>query len=329
MKRGLALWAGLAVLAHPLFFVIYRLSVFNTVPRDDYAPFLLWLLGKGGGLPDSPYSYRVLSMVLAAPFYYGLPAIPLSNTPAELSPEWLRATAALSMLAFLAWMASAVLAGAAARRAGLGRLEGAAAGIIVFACGSYTQVTAIDPVALAFIAGGVVVLDRPGAFAALLAASVLVNEKVALVLAAWLMIRCATSGADRAALWRQAGAAVLAVLAYVAVVKGMHLPGNPYQTDPWHVPQTVRDNLAAYASARGLLLNVLPALVAAALALAGRPVWPFARRDALLIPALLGVALVLTQFFQAGRIVMHAAPVFAVPAAVGLARWLRGAETPR
>ena len=323
MRRAAALWAGLAVLAHPLFFVIYRLSVFNTVPRDDYAPFLLWLLGRGGGLPDSPYCYRVLSMVLAAPFYYVLPAIPLSNTPAGLPAEWLRATAALSMLAFLAWVAAAVLAGVAARRAGLGRLEGAVAGGIVFACVGYTQVTAIDPVTLAFIAGGVVLLDRPGWFAVLLAGSVLVNEKVALVLSSWLVIRWVYSGVDRAALWRQAGASVLAVLAYAAVVKGMRLPGNPYQTDPGYAPQTVRDNLVAYASARGLLLNVLPVAVAAALLLMGRFVKPFARQDALLVPALLGFALVLTQFFQAGRMVMHAAPVFAVPAAAGIAEWLR------
>lgn len=325
MKRGLALWAGLSVLASPLFFVIDRLSVFGTVPRDDYAPFLLWLVGQGGGVPDSPYCYRVLSMVLAAPFYYALPAIPLTNTPPGLSPEWLRATAALSMLATLSWLLAAILAGTAARRAGLDQIGAAIAGIIVFACGAYTQVTAIDPVALAFIAGGTVLLDRPRAFAGLMAASVLVNEKVALVLAIWLVIRCATSRADRAALGWQAMAAAGAVLAYAAVVALVHLPGNPYQTEPGHIPQTLRDNLVAYGSARGLVLNVLPAGVALALVLIGRPVGVFARRDGLIVPALLGVALVLTQFFQAGRIVMHAAPVLAVPAAAGVAAWLRGA----
>jgi hypothetical protein len=47
--------AGLAVLLSPVFFVIYRLAVFNTMPRDDYARFLLWVVGHAeGALPISP-----------------------------------------------------------------------------------------------------------------------------------------------------------------------------------------------------------------------------------------------------------------------------------
>lgn len=57
--RGVLWLAGLSVLMHPVFFFIYRLSIFNTVPRDDYAHFLLWTVGHAEGvLPDSPYAYR-------------------------------------------------------------------------------------------------------------------------------------------------------------------------------------------------------------------------------------------------------------------------------
>ena len=315
-------FAALAVLLHPVFFVIYRLAAFSTVPRDDYAPFLLWLLGEpGGALPGSPYGYRLLSMVAAAPFYYALPLLPLTNMPADLSAPYLKATAALSALAFLAWIANAMLTYACAIAAHLERRDAVIAGALAFVLMLYVQITAIDPLAIALISAGILLVRRPWPFATLVAVSVPINEKVAMVLAVWLVIRCALSRADRAELgWRMV-TAVLGVAAYVALVRAIHLPANAYQLDPTHYGSTLRDNLAAYASPRGLLLNVLPILVLAAIALAGRPCGLFRRTDTLVIPALIAVALVLTQFFQAGRIVMHAAPLFVVPAAATLSGW--------
>jgi hypothetical protein len=49
---------------------------------------------------------------------------------------------------------------------------------------------------------------------------------------------------------------------------------------------------------------------------------PFRGLDILVIPGLVAVALVLTQMFQVGRIVTHAAPLYVIPAAVALGRWL-------
>ncbi|GAC1341956.1 MAG: hypothetical protein NVSMB18_15090 [Acetobacteraceae bacterium] len=306
-----------------MFFMIYRLSVFNTVPRDDYAPFLLWLLGQPGGVfPESPYGFRVLSMLAAAPFYYVLPDIPLTNTPAGLSGPYLRATAALAAVAFLAWIASAMLAYAAARRAGLEPRDGILASGLAFALMGYVQITAIDPLAVALIAAGVWSVNRRWAFAVLLAISVPLNEKVPLVLAAWLVMRCVMSREDRATLGWQAAAAALALGAYVAMVKLLHLPGNAYQVDPGHYPATLRENVLAYMTARGLVLNVAPILLLSALALLGRPSGLFRRADALVIPGLAVVALLLTHLFQAGRIVMHAAPIFVVPAAAAVSTWL-------
>lgn len=306
---------------NPLFFVLYRLAVFDTVPRDDYAPYLMWLLGTGGALPDSPYAYRVGSMLLAAPFV-ALPPIPLSNLPAALSQPWLRATAALTMLAYLSWIAAGMLGFAAGIRAGLGRSAAVLAGVLVFALMPYVQITAIDPLAVALIAGGVVLLERPGWFAGLLAVSVPVNEKVALVLAVWLTVRCVLSAADRRRFARQWAAALAALLAYIALVLILRLPGNAYQLTPGTFLDTVRANLAAYASARGVLLNAVPIGVLSAIALLGRRAGLFRRADLLVIPALMGVALILTQFYQAGRIVMHAAPIFAAPFAARMVEWL-------
>src|SRR5262245_43336769 len=97
-----ALLAGGLLLFYPLFFVVFRLSAFKTVPTDDYAPYLLWVLQEpGGAFPLSPYCYRILSMFAAVPFYYILPPLDLTNIPGTISPTWHRATAALSALSFV------------------------------------------------------------------------------------------------------------------------------------------------------------------------------------------------------------------------------------
>lgn len=320
---AVARFAALAVVGSPVFFVINRLAVFNTVPRDDYAGYLLWLLGQpGGAFPDSPYCYRVLSMVAAMPFML-LPAIPLSNLPPGTDPAWLRATAALSALAYFSLVGLFVLGARLGRaRAGLNGREAAAAGGLLVLLTLYTQITAIDPLAILLITAGLCVLERPGWFAALLLASVLVNEKVALVLAIWLTLRCVLDGADRRLFWRQWGAAAAAAAVYGAVVRFVPFPGNEYQTTLASLPATVWENLAAYGTARGVVLNILPAGVLLGLGVfaARRGVtapW-FRLTDVLMVPAMLGVALVLTHLFQAGRLAMHAAPLLVGPVVAGL-----------
>ena len=333
--RCVAWLGGLAVLLHPLFFVIYRLAIFNTVPRDDYAHFLLWTVGSPeGGVPVSPYCYRVLSMLLAAPFYFLLPTFRLSNMPAALSTPYIRATAALSALAFVAWIAGAMLIYAiAVAKCGLSRRDAMLAAVLLFALGLFTQFVAIDPLAIALIALGVALVDRRWWFGGFMLVSIIANEKVALVLAIWLAIRCTLSSSDRAAFGAQCATALLALVAYVALVKLVHVPGNSYQLDPGDYLHTLRENLAAVARARSVLLNVVPIAILAAIAVFGhagarRTGTLFRPADLLVIPALIGVALFVTHLFQAGRIVLHAAPLFVVPATAALRGWLDAGETP-
>jgi hypothetical protein len=319
-----------AVLLQPLFFVIFRLMVFNTVPHDDYAPFLLWLDGMPGGqFPASPYCYRILSMVAALPFLHALPTLSVTNLPAGLPEPYLRATGALAALSYCAMIGGAVLAFGLARRTA-DRVAGLfAAGLFVLFCWS-TQITAIDTLALLFVMAGLTLIGRPVWFAALLLASVAVNEKIALVLAVWLTLRCLTSATDRRLLWPYWMSAAGSMVLYAACVALLHFPGNEYQQNPASFLVTLRDNIGAYGSVRGLLLNVLPAVILAAVAVAShlRGHALFRPADLLVIPAMLAVAVVLTQFFQAGRIVMHAAPIFVVPAGIALAGWARGVTGP-
>jgi hypothetical protein len=314
-----------AALLSPFFFVLHRLTVFHTVPYDDYAPYLLWLDGSAqGAVPDSPYCYRLLSVLAALPFLHLLPPLPLTNLPAGIPPEWLRATLALNLVNFLALVAACLLiVRIGLRRCALAPSEALLAGMLLFALAWFTQITAIDGLALLLITSGIALLERPGAFAALLLVSVLANEKVALVLALWLGARVVLVAADRARLRLPFALAAGAVGLYFALLAALHLPGNAYQTHPGAFAVTIGENLRAYASARGLLLNVWPIATLTLLAAfglrsggAGRGL--FRGADMAVIPALAGVALVFTHLFQAGRIVLHAAPLFVLPAVAAL-----------
>ncbi len=317
MKQA-AWFAGLTLLLSPFFFTLYRLAAFDTVPHDDYTPYLLWLDGNPlGGIPESPYAYRLLSMALAWPFFKLLPAIPLSNLPAILPEVATRAIAALAMLSYLATILTAMLTWRLAKTEGrLDHGHALAAAALAWALAWYTQITAIDALALLFITAALCTIRRPLAFAALLAASIGVNEKIALVLAIWMVIRTALDPDFRRTFPRQTATAIAAVLAYAVLVAVLKLPGNEYQLRPGGFVTTLAENIHAYATPRGLVLNTLPIAVLATLA-ACRPETDatlFRRIDALLIPTLILVALILTHLYQAGRIVMHAAPFFVIPA---------------
>jgi len=328
--RVVACLLGLALLLNPVFFMIYRLSVFSTVPRDDYAPYVLWLADRAGGfLPEAPFCYRIISVVAALPFFHLLPAVSLTNTPAALSASYLQATAALSAVAYLAWIAGAMLVyGIAVGQLGLRRQDGILAGGLLLALGLYEQVTSIDPLAIALITACIALVHRRWVFCALMLISIVANEKIALVLSIWLTIRCVISAEDRRRWAVQWCGAVMAVLAYVVMIKLVHIPGNSYQVEPAQYASTLLENLSAYATARGMALNILPILVIITLAVIGyerRPEHPglLAGADVLLIPALILVALVLTHLFQAGRIAMFAAPFLVIPAAARVGAWGR------
>ncbi len=330
-------FAFLALALLPLFFTIDRVMVFDTVPRDDYAPFLLWLVGApGGAFPGSPYGYRLLTMVVAAPFYDLLPPLRFTNLPPALTPQYVQATAAIAALSYLSLLGAGMVAYRIARdRAGLPRAEALTAGVLLSALALQSQFFGIDAFSILLVAGGVWLLALPVAFALLIVPATFANEKVAIVFAMWLTIRCLWTAADRQRLRTQWGAALLAIALYAAALRFVPLPGNAYQLEPAGYLATLGANLRASVSVRGLLLNLLPVAVLFAIGAAGwisaarsRAIGPFRPIDLLMIPGLVVVALVLTQMFQTGRIVMHAAPLFVVPAAAAAGRWMRLGEAP-
>ncbi len=325
-----ALWiAACAVLLLPFFYAMLREMLFNTVPRDDYAGFLLWLIGDPSGFfPESPYCYRILAVSLAWPLYHLVPDLALTNLPAGLAPATVRATTALALLAYLSCIAgSAAIYRLARIEGGLNRQGALLAAALAWLLQWQAQVLGIDPLTIASVAICLCLIRHRGIFLLAILVSVGVNEKIGIVLVIWLGIRMIATPAARRTLAPAFLSACAAIALYAALLKGLHYPGNEYQLTPGGYLGTIAMNLEAYATPRGLLLNVLPVATLAALCWdrkgwGFKPTDLFARADLLVIPAMMLVALVLTQYFQAGRIVMHAMPILIVPAAASLQKRL-------
>jgi hypothetical protein len=328
----LGYFLSLALLFHPFFFIVFRLMAFDTVPRDDYARYLLWLLHEpGAAFPGSLYGYRILSVLAAAPFYYGLPALPLTNLPTGLEPTYLQATAALAAVSYLAMVAGAMTAyRLVVDRFARPPIEGLVAAAFILLCESYAAFFGIDPLAFLLIICALYAIDRIGLFAVIMAASILFNEKVLIVFAIWVSLRFVLSAADRPFFGPRLIVVAAAIAAYVAMLAIVRLEGHSEQLDAGaYLPSLLQNVTATVTTPRGLILNILPCVL-----LAGAVWWSWQKRDRrraaiyapldlLVIPALIVVTLVLTQFYQVGRIVMHAAPLFIAPVALGLGAWLR------
>lgn len=322
--------ALLALVLYPICVMLFRLMIFDTLPRDDYARILLWWLGEPGALPPtSPYGYRVLSVLVAAPFYYMLPPFSLTNLPGTSSLEFVRGTAAFATASYLAIIACMVVAyRLVLDRFGLGRVEGIFAALFVLLAQLYASPFSVDPLAIFVVLLALYFVERPAVFAAILVTSVIVNEKVAIIFVVWLTIRCVCG--SREVLGRQWLASVAAIFVYAALLAILRLPGYSEQLTPGsYLPTLVQNVVASVTTFRGLVFNVLPcALLVAALAWSWRQLgWQrhriYGPLDVLVIPALACVGLMLTQYFQVGRIVAHAAPLFFWPLACAFGMWAR------
>ena len=316
----------LTFVTYPVFFVLYRIMIFQTVPRDDYAPYLLWIIGApGGALAGSPYIYRYLSLLPAWPLYHLLPVFRLTNIPATLSIPYQRATAALAMLSDIAAIASAVLTFDIAKRIGKTTLVAILSATLVYGGCWFTQIEGIDTVTIFGVVLVVALLRAHDRYFITLVVLAFVNEKIAIIAFLFLLIRCATSTEDWNLLHRKLAISALALVTYAGAVWFIHAGGNAYQLTPSGYLPNFINNIEVNLSFRGILLSWAPSGLLLVLALIGSHDYQpgsFRRRDAFLVPALIVVALTLTEDFQVGRVVMMSIPLFAIPAAERLASLL-------
>lgn len=318
----------LVALSLPLFFDIYRAAAFNTAPRDDYAPYLLYLVGGGGVLPGAPFVYRILSVVVALPFYYVLPPYSFSNLP-PTDPAYLQAVAALSFSSWLWLTLTPAAIYALARRHRAGRGAAAVAALLTVPLSGFIARVGIDPLAIFVICLLLLWEDWPLLFVPLMLLSSVLNEKVPIlftVVLAGRLIAARRAGRPFEQ-WPALVASLAAVAIYFVITRLYDAPGNEAQTNPALFLSHARSTLAYTLSAKGLVLNALPVLVVAglgALALRYRQASGFQAADTLALLVLLAVALAADVVYNVGRIAMHAYPFYLPAAALFVDGFLEG-----
>lgn len=325
-RRGYAaiVVVALVLLSIPLFFSIYRDAAFNTAPRDDYGPYLQWIVGTGGRVPGAPMTYRLFSVLVAVPFYFLLPLYHFSNLPA-VNPDYLKATEAISAVSWLSLLAMTVVIYAICRnKAGATRKSAFIVALLSLFFAQFTGVTTIDPIALLFISLLIYSLDRIQLFAPLMLISVGFNEKIAFLFVIVFGLRLLLAR-DRSSLSFLA-VSVLAAGVYFAVRITVATPGNGNQMSP----STYWDSFVTTArlsfTLKGLVINVVP------IVLLGLVAWldlRIARQlgyesafwrnsDALVFIGMLLVGMAIDVQYTAGRLVMFAFPLYMPLLALGL-----------
>jgi hypothetical protein len=318
---------------YPVFIDTYRSMVFQTVPRDDYAPYLLHLVGHGGEVPGAPRAYRLLSVAAAIPAYLVLPVYQFKNL-ATVDPAYLRATEALAFVSWIALAALSVVIYRIARdRLGASRPASVAALFATLLFARYTSIGGVDPIALLLIAAAYYWIERPWLFAAIVALSAGFNEKVWIIAVLLVGTRVLHARSLRPYAVHIAGCAV-AILLYFASATYFRSSGTEKPSDPrplgTNAPVTARMTLTT----KGLSQNAMPvglclaACALAALRLRGYwgPYWtPW---DALVPVGLAVVGLTMNVEFTLGRLVFHSLPILVPPLALALDRASAQAVTP-
>lgn len=326
MWQAAILFVALAVLFSPVFFAIYRTMIFDTLPRDDYGSYVLWMSGvRGGVVPVSPYVYRALSVAIASIFYHIIPLIHFSRLPADVSQSYAKATEAIACMSYLSIIGIAVLTYYAALvRFRWPPITAATAAVIAGGLVSNSAYWAIDPPAIFMILVGVLCIERPLRFSALIFGAIFFNEKILIVFGGVLVIRSIFMRGYWKSHIIQTIAALSAIAVYLGALHFLAFKGNSYQLSPDQFISTATTNIHFLFTIKGMYLDDLPYMMLAGLWCCADyiPALPveFQRADGWMIPYLLLVSLVFTHSFSFGRIVIYASPLFWFSSAPGLVR---------
>ena len=327
----LILGAVLVAGALPIFADVYRISLFGAVSYDDYAPYLLWLLGEPGGrTAPSPHFYRIGSVALAAPFYY-LPPIGFSGIDETVAYQKATQAMCLANVFYLSLAALTVSAYLRLRLAVSAEWSFVAAFVFLL-LSRYLGLNGVDGIAtlpltlLVFTAAE----RRVAHFAVLLIIGAAINEKIIITSALFVFLRTLFVPEARREyfLMSLANAAVLAV--YIFAVAALAVAGNENHVDPSTYFGGLLDMVHRSLSARGFYLNAwAPLLLTGMWAVAMQA--PRSRAFTLacdlgVILLLLLIAFALDVNLNAGRIVMYSMPIFLTGSVQALASMQHGRD---
>ena len=315
----------ICLISYPSFFEIYRVMAFDVIPRDNYAPFLLHLVGGKGSWPGSPFGYRVLSVLAAAPFYWVLPIYKFSLLPKHDIAD-LRALQALAFLSFVSSAGSATVAFQLFRRRLGSDVDLAAlAAVITIVLSAFFDRTGLDAFGIFVIFAFFYWLERVAIFTTLFLLVPFINEKIIVFFLLLLISRSIfVSGFAASHRW-QTGSVVIALLIYLSVLAVVRLPGNEFQIASSHwLPHLGDMTLTSVSSIKGVVLNVLPVFViitpCALLSFYHRTSTELTAVSDLIVPlGLLITALVATFGYTVGHVVSYALPLTVISSTILLA----------
>ncbi|MCB9738374.1 MAG: hypothetical protein H6747_03835 [Deltaproteobacteria bacterium] len=324
-RGGALLFFTFLVLSLPQYVDACRTLAFRTGPFDDYPGMILRLSGDAESPKlTSPFGYRVLSWGPGVALLHVVPVLPFSELPKpeDGGPSVARLRA-ISALAALAWWSSALLAWLTAwncrRQWGASAGAAVAAGLLTLLLVRFAMIHSVDPVSIAAIALLLAVLPRERLLLPLLLVAPFINEKVTLVMTVHLAVRWFRG---ERGLSRAVAVAILSALLWLAAVALVDLPVADLFADGMNLlawPANLVRSLRLSLSPRGLVLNVLPTAIMAALFIVAKGQPRSARAPVGLAEGLPVLALFLASaaadvHFNIGRVVMYGMPLLAPPA---------------
>lgn len=318
------------ILSMPLFFDIFRNMAFNTLPRDDYAPFLLYFTSRHGTWPNAPFGYRFLSMLAAAPFYWLLPLVKFSLLP-PLDNDYLRATEALAFLSYISIAASSALAFIIARERLTATLGQAGfAGLLMMVLSGFAGQTVIDPFGIFVIFLLVYILEEKTGFAIIIIAfAPFINEKILLFFLFLVASRVLFVPGFLSMHKCQAISTLLGILVYATMKIIIGLPGHEEQTSltQW-LPNIIQTLKMSVATLKGVQLNMIDSFVVilpcALFAFLSRvPVGIVEKSDFLVPLGLLAVACAARLQITVGHVVTYALPLSVMSSVALICQWDR------
>lgn len=328
----LAVFLISCIISLPWFFDTYRLMAFNTVPRDDYAPFLLHFTTGHGAWPGSPFGYRVLSVLPAVPLYWILPLYAFTLLP-NVDASYLKAVEALAFLSYLSIAGSSTIAFEILRnRLGGTISEAGFIATLTIILSGFTGRFGIESFAVFVIFILLYIFERPASFGLVLMLTPFINEKIPMF---FLFLTISRSmflpGFLFSHRW-QTGSSIAACGVYVAALMILRLPGNEFQTSVRHwMPQIVDMVATSFTSFKAIDLNILPVFIITIPCIvfslfSSKSTGILARSDFVIPLGLFVAALAGTYGVTVGRVVALALPLTVISCAILVSEYDRRLE---
>lgn len=300
------------LLTYPLFFDIFRFSIFDIISHDDYASYLLYFLGKEGGrLLDSPFTYRFFSVLVAIPFYY-LPTYTFSKLNG-VSYQYIKANQALAFLSYIAIIGTLIMIYKITKnRLKASPLIAVLASLLSFLLFNFTSKIGVDTLAIFVISILIYIIDYKYVFMFLILLSTWINEKILIVFFFYLLGRVLLNK-DKTYIV-QFISSCGAICLYLITIKLFPTPGPEAQRNiALFIPQFV-ESVKRIISLKGMVINGMPLMILGVIGICAVASNLIKSSDILVFIGLTVITLMVNIHYNVGRVVMYSFP-FYLPAA--------------